>query len=225
MKRLRRRSRRSNSLPRIPPGFSDRPPEEARTRSEPEPDGATGAGASGLAVPDHGEEAIEKAVAHEHLGRLPRGAVVHAPQRRPFAALLLHLDEDLLVASEHHWQVLVDLGGEGVDPGATDRDGREQLRHLLVQDPHVGDDDGGAALRALASRVDRLPDLVGDRPVFLLGLDTVADHQEDRVADVEVAWHQRMSRASSRNSSVSAWPRSWNRTLSVAVTTAPACRS
>ena len=178
-----------------------------------------------VSVAEEGEEAIQKAVAHEHVSRLPRGAVVQTPQRRPLAALLLHLDEDLLLAGEHHRQVFVDLSGEGVDAGTTDRDGREQLRHLLVQDPHVGDDDGGTALLALAPRVDRLLDLVGDRPVFLLGQDAVADDQEDRVADVEVARHQRMSRASSRNSSVSASPRSWNRTLSVAVTTAPACRS
>src|SRR5207249_1568308 len=122
-------------------------------------------------------------------------------------------------------QALVDLRREGVDPRPAHRDGGEELGHFLVDHPHVAHHDPAPVLVTVVARADGALELVGDRAVFLLGKDAVAHHEEDGGADVEIAGHQRMRRASSRKSSVSAWPRSWNISVSVALTTAPAWRS
>src|SRR4030095_14396953 len=97
--------------------------------------GAAGERAAKLAgkAPDQLQEAVEQAVLDEHLGRLARTPLVHPPQRGSLARVLVHLDEDLLIARERQRQVLVDLGGEGIDRGTADGDRREHVGHLLVQ--------------------------------------------------------------------------------------------
>src|SRR5262249_12174116 len=121
--------------------------------------------------------------------------------------------------------LFVDLGGEGIDAGTAHRDGGEELGHLLIEHPHVRDHDRAAALRALAAGGDGALQVVGEGAVLVFGEDAVAHRDQHGGAAVEVPRHQRMRRAISRNSSVSALPRSWKASVSVALTTAPAWRS
>ena len=90
---------------------------------------------------------------------------------------------------EGHRQVFVDLGREPVDAGAAQRDCREEIAELVVHDPDVGHDHGGPPIGPAGPGVHQPLQLIRDGPVFLFRKQAVADDDQDRGMEVEVARH------------------------------------
>jgi hypothetical protein len=95
----------------------------------------------------------------------------------------------VLVPRDRDGQLLVDLGGELVRARPADGDRREEVGELVVQEPDVGHDHGGAPLTAACPRTDGLLELVGERAVLLLGQDPVPYHDQNGRAKVEIPAH------------------------------------